>query len=173
MKNQNGEWILESEAKADLFRDTFSAKSKLPDREGEWKPKQLTTEQASFLTLRTKATEAILKGLDPDKATGPDSLPGRILKMCASELALPVTKLAREMLKRGEWPDCWRDHWLTPIFKKGSVADPQKYRCVHLTAVLSKVVEGVIAQHLVAYWKLLAPAAIHSGDFVPAIRVEI
>ena len=151
LKNRDGDWILESGEKADLFGDTFSAKSKLPERERKWNPKRPTTEQASFLILKTKATEAILKGLDPDKATGPDSLPGRILKMCASELALPVTKLAREMLKRGEWPDCWRDHWLTQIFKKGSVADPQKYRGVHLTAVLSKVVEGVIAHHLVAY----------------------
>ena len=79
--------------------------------------------------LRVRKTKAILKKINPDKATGPDQLPGRILKECADELAYPVTLLARQMLKLRQWPECWRDHWLAPIFKKGSVANPEKYRC--------------------------------------------
>ncbi len=55
------------------------------------------------------------------------------------------------MVREGEWPDCWREHWLAPISKKGSVADPNKYRGVHLTSVLSKVVEGVVGKVLVKY----------------------
>ena len=60
--------------------------------------------------LEVKSTEAILKAIDEDNATGPDQLPGRILKACAAELAVPITILAQKMLSGGEWPDCWRDH---------------------------------------------------------------
>ena len=144
-------WILENDKKAELFADTFVAKAKLPAVEGEWKPKQLGTEQSDLLLLRTKASEAILNNLNSDKATGPDALPATFLKICAAELAEPVTFLARRMLACEEWPECWRSHWIAPIHKKGSVSDSTKYRGVHLTSVLSKVLEGVIAQVLVTY----------------------
>ena len=151
LRNPNNEWVLDSTEKANLFGDTFASKCKLPEKDGQWIPKRLSSEQSCFSMLRVRKTKAILKQINPDKATGPDQLPGRILKECADELAYPVTLLAGQMLKFRQWPDCWRDHWLAPIFKKGSVANPEKYRGVHLTSVLSKVVEGVIAEVLVKY----------------------
>ncbi len=40
----------------------------------------------------SKAKEILidLKKINPDKSTGPDALPGRILQQCASELAVPL-----------------------------------------------------------------------------------
>ena len=93
-----------------------------------------------------KKTAAILKDINIDKATGPDKLPGRILKMCADELAAPITHLARRMLAEGIWPDCWREHWVTPLYKKKAVSNPGNYRGVHLTTIISKAVERVISE---------------------------
>ena len=41
-------------------------------------------------------------------------------------------------------------HWICPLFKRGSVADPENYRGVHLTSQISKVVERVLAHTLIA-----------------------
>ncbi len=64
--------------------------------------------------------------------------------MLCDELALPITLLARKLLSDGCWPQCWREHWVHPIYKKKSRADGNNYRGVHLTAQMSKVIERAI-----------------------------
>ena len=72
---------------------------------------------------------------------------------CAEELAYPVTALVRKLLSEGCWPECWKLHWLIPIYKRKAVSDPGNYRGVHLTSVLSKVVERVLNKILSPYLK--------------------
>ena len=49
-----------------------------------------------------------------------------------------------KILHEGTWPNYWRLHWIQPLHKRESRADPGKYRGVHLTAQVSKVVERAI-----------------------------
>jgi hypothetical protein len=93
----------------------------------------------------------ILKDLDEASGTGPDRLPARVLKRCHAELALPVTLLARLLLREGRWPQCWRTHWVQSIHKRDSKAEAKHYRGVHLTPQLSKVVERAVASLLVPW----------------------
>ena len=79
----------------------------------------------------------ILAALDNSSATGPDKLPTRFLKACADQLALPVLLLSRKLISSGTWPECWRVHWIVPLHKKGSVADPRNYRGIHFSSQLS------------------------------------
>ena len=57
---------------------------------------------------------------------------------------------------RGEVPDDWRAANVTPIFNKGSQADPGNCRPVLLTSVCCKVMESVIRDkmmnHLEPHW---------------------
>ena len=85
-----------------------------------------------------------LRQLREDSGTGPDKLPARILKMCARQLARPISILIMRILWNGIWPDIWREHWITPILKRGAVFLPTNYRGIHLTAQMSKVAERVI-----------------------------
>ena len=94
---------------------------------------------------------AYLEKINPDKSTGPDGLPGRILRRCASELAVPLALFARRLLDEGVWPDIWKLHWVHPLYKKGSASDPNNYRGVHLTTVLSKTVERIISMVFVPF----------------------
>ena len=85
-----------------------------------------------------------LHSLREDSGTGPDELPARILKQCAAQLAMPVAILVMRILMLGVWPDAWREHWVIPLFKKGSTFMAGNYRGIHLTAQLSKVVERMV-----------------------------
>ena len=38
------------------------------------------------------------------------------------------------------WPSRWRLHHVIPVYKRGSVYDPDNYRGVHLTSVVAKTV---------------------------------
>ena len=128
----------------------------------------------TFVPLRQRTAKKVLQNLDAFSGTGPDLLPARLLKECAHELALPVVLLCRLVLQQG-WPNCWRTHWIHPIFKKGSVWKPGQYRGVHLTSQLSKVVERCFAPHLLGFFVdkgLLGrqPVCLHQRQRVPRRR---
>ena len=86
-----------------------------------------------------------------DSGTGPDRLPSRILKMCSTELALPVLLLAERIVETGFWPTPWILHWVVPLYKKKSVYSASNYRGIHLTAQLSKVLERLMQKLFVPY----------------------
>ncbi len=140
------EWAKQPAEKASLLAETFTAKSRLPaEHVNEYTPISRSDAALSgFLRLRVRKVRKILKDLDEQSATGPDLIPTIILRRCAAQLDLPITLLARLCLNKGRWPLCWRTHWIHPLHKKKSRADPLNYRGVHLTPQLAKVVERAI-----------------------------
>ena len=68
--------------------------------------------------------------LDVTKATWPDDIPARILKMGAAEIAPALTTIFRRSLETGTLPDDWRRDNISPIFKKGDHTNPANYRHV-------------------------------------------
>ena len=62
--------------------------------------------------------------------------------------------LVRIILNTGKWPKVWKVHWIHPLFKRGSQADPKNYRGVHLTSQLSKVVERLLANMVLPFLEL-------------------
>ena len=89
-----------------------------------------------FVPIRRRDVVRVLKALDPSKATGSDKIPAKILKECAVELSIPID-------------DCRG----LVIHKKKARSDPNKYRGVHMTSVLSKVCERIIAKHLARHFE--------------------
>ena len=57
----------------------------------------------------------ILKTINSKKATGPDGIPCRTLKIAAETL----TMLFNQSLSMGVYPDDWKMARVTPIFKDG------------------------------------------------------
>ena len=98
----------------------------------------------NFVVVRERWVLKELLGLREDQATGMDELPARILRQCGCALARNVTALIRKMLALGRWPEMWKLHRVSPLYKKGAVYKPDNYRGLHLTPVLSKVAKRVI-----------------------------
>ena len=101
--------------------------------------------------IKTRWTLAALRAINDDKATGPDCIPGRVLRECALELASPLTRLIHHLVREHRWPELWRLHWVAPLLKKGTPS-PANYRGVHLSAIMTKIAERVVAQVLVTFW---------------------
>ena len=142
----NNEWARTSSEKAQLLADTFARKSELPS-EVPNEYSAIGSEAFApdyFLPIRTRDVKRALRKLKVDSATGPDGISALVLQTCAAELAYPLAMLIRKMVSTCRWPSCWREHWVVPLFKKKSRADPQNYRGVHLTPQLSKVTERVV-----------------------------
>jgi hypothetical protein len=151
LKDESG-WITEPKLKANAFASTFAAKAALPDEVVDTPYFGVAGEQSlDWIPFRTRACKRFLKLLNKNKATGSDKISAQILKMLAECLALPLTKVVRRLFHEGCWPKCWKYHLVVPIFKKGAAFKPGNYRGVHLTTILSKVAEKMIALHLVPF----------------------
>ena len=70
-----------------------------------------------------EAIEKTLASLDEDSSNETDLVPTRILKRCAKALAPALHLLILAILKFGEWPTIWREHWIVHLF----VYDPRPH----------------------------------------------
>ena len=147
LKDPHDQWVLAAQNKADLFADSFSMKFVLSAavvNEYSQIPPGPSRPQAKLKNLNEKDAKNVMEKLRVDSGTGPDLLPARILRYCAEVLAKPVLLLALSILSTGIWPQLWRQHWITPLFKKKSIYNPGNYRGIHLTPQLSKVRERLL-----------------------------
>ena len=100
------------------------------------------------LIIRQEGVLKLLESIKVNKAVGPDGIPNRVLKECASELAPAITKIFQSSINSGILPDDWRYANISPVFKKGDRHLPENYRPVSLTCVISKLMEHVVCRHI-------------------------
>ena len=86
----------------------------------------VTNCKLSNILCNTKEVEKLLKNLNIYKSPGPDSLPPRILKECASVLSSPLCFFFNKSFSTGKLPHLWKLANITPLFKKGSKTDRNK-----------------------------------------------
>ena len=125
----------------------------------------------SFILIRSRLVLRILNALTLDTASGPDGIPVRVYRECCSELAPAIAVLVRYLLRIGCWPQIWRLHRIQALFKKNAVSVPSNYRGVHLTNIVSKVVERAIASVLVPYFDIIERSkaiSVPSANNTPA-----
>ena len=90
-----------------------------------------------------------LNSLVPNKASGSDGVPPKLLKLIALFIYEPLTKLFNLCLKASKFPDIWKRANIHPIYKKkGSPSDPTNYRPISLLPCLSKIFEKLIFNHI-------------------------
>jgi len=138
----------DSKEKAEIMLDEF--KSVLTPEDKSYIPTLSGRPHVSIdnLVINEAGVTKLLKGLDPNKASGPDNIPCRVLKELAHELSPVVTALFRQSLDQGSLPVEWTEAIISPVFKKGNIHLASNYRPVSLTCVLSKLMEHVICKHI-------------------------
>ena len=72
--------------------------------------------------------QKLLHTIKPNKASGPDSIPCRVLKEAASELAPALADIFNSSLSVGTLPDDWKTAHVAPAFKKGNTNAAENYR---------------------------------------------
>ncbi|KAI8486093.1 hypothetical protein Bbelb_361930 [Branchiostoma belcheri] len=102
-----------------------------------------------------------LSCLNPNKSTGPDGKPPRLLKTVAVQIAPILQVIFSQSISTGDVPEDWRTANITPIFKKGDRTAPSNYRPVSLTSVCGKVLEHIVHSHMMKHldtYGILSPA---------------
>ena len=101
-------------------------------------------------SVRSFGSEVIdvLKLLKLNKATGPDGISNRMLKLTHSTVSYPLTKLFNLSLKTHTYPDLWKIAHVMPLFKKGEKSFCCNYRPVSLTSNVCKSFERIVFKHM-------------------------
>ncbi len=111
----------------------------------------MVTERISDLKVTASMVEKAIDKLRPSAAPGPDKIGPQLLQKLKKTVSPVLAKIFNASLDSGQVPDDWRKANVTPIFKKGSKADPGNYRPVSLTSVCCKLLERLIKDSLVEH----------------------
>ena len=103
-----------------------------------------------FRLSEVSETEVLkkLSNLDAGKATGPDRISARLLRMVALSIAQSITSLFNPSLTTGQFPSEWKEANITPVPKPGGKRDFNSLRPISVLLVLAKVLESVVAAQL-------------------------
>ncbi|WAR00573.1 RTJK-like protein, partial [Mya arenaria] len=95
---------------------------------------------------------ALLKKLNPNKATGPDMIPSRILKELADQCAPYLSTIFNKCLQSGEVQSIWKTANVSAIFKKGERFKASNYRPVSLTCICCKLLEHIVVSNVMKHF---------------------
>ena len=101
-KNKDGFLQSDNQGKIEILNRRFSSVFTREDDTSTADKGQSLYTAMSDIVINRNGVMKILKELNPHKATGPDDLPSRILKLGAGELAPALVKLYQYSIDTGE-----------------------------------------------------------------------
>ena len=110
-----------------------------------------TQSSVENVTFKPKIINRLIRQLAPDKATGPDHIPPRVLKECSAELASPLNRLFKLCFDNGVFPTYRKTANVVPIHKRDSNSDLIQYRPISLRRIISKVMKSAVTLQLQSY----------------------
>ncbi len=131
-----------------------------------------------FKPTSVSEVSKILKGLDPNKATGYDGIPPKAIKASSSTIAPTLCNIINKMFVEHAFPDPAKKAEVVPIFKSSSQLLWSNFRPVSILTCLSKIfeiamsnqmdphLETIFSIYLSAYRKLFGchSVLIHSTE---------
>ena len=143
--------ISDPQGKANVLSDYFKSVFTQETIDSMPSIKDTKLPDISPLQFSTDGILKLLHQLDPNKASGPDNIPVRILNECKEEIAPLLQALFTQSLYTGTLPSDWQMAFITPLFKKGDRSLPSNYRPVSLTSVCCKIMEHIIFKHIITH----------------------
>ena len=142
----NGRYRTNAKDKADLFNDFFSDQFSGGSEYGI--PIDWTNDEAFHIDFPSTRVRSLLSNINSNKACGPDSIHGKLLKHCANSLCHPFSLLFTLSYNTGYIPREWKLGNVVPVHKKGSKDNVENYRPISLTSLVMKTFERIIKDEL-------------------------
>ena len=124
---------------------------KIPPSHNNFKSSLKNQNERSFFIgpVDIQETENIISSLQENKASGPNSLPIKMLKTFKKQLSVPLTYLINLAFETGIFPDILKTKKVIPIFKKGDQQDCNNYRPpLSYQIYIGKIIQKPIHKHL-------------------------
>ena len=148
----NGQLESDPKIKAEILNNFF--KSVFTKEDEENMPILPPSKYPNMPDLNITETGVIklLSNLNPNKASGPEEIPGRLLKLAAAQIAPSLTFIFNQSLRTGDLPEDYRKANISPIYKKENRTNPGNYRPVSLTCICCKLFEHIIHSQIMDFF---------------------
>ena len=155
----DGRDVTDDRERAECFSHVFASKFSEPTADRLPNVASHDIDILNEFTVTYETVHNLLRTQNVHKACGPDGLSARILKECAQEIAVPLTKICLLSFRQGKFPSVWKRAHITPVHKKGNRKDPCNYRPISILAICSKILERVACDQLMHHVSpVLSPA---------------
>ena len=157
--NINGNNISEPLNVANIFNNFFTTiadniRTKIPNAFNNFHQYLNNPLPNSFFFKPVSTDEMILtiNSLSSNKASGPFSIPFKILNILLFDIASILTKIINLSFETGVFPSALKLVKVIPIFKnKGSTQDFNNYRPISLLSNIDKIFEKLVHSRLISY----------------------
>ena len=132
----------------DLFSNQcrpFTTSSVLPSLNS------LTDKKIDHIPIQSDEILALIRNLNPNKASGSDGISGQMLLLCDNSVVLPLQVIHQNILLSSICPDMWKLANVIPIFKKGDKQLIKNYRPISLLPICGKIFEKIIFNNVYNY----------------------
>ena len=114
------EFAYDDEEKCDLLNKYFSFISKLDEANAPLPDIELKTyNNITDLNVSVEEISDIIQILHPNKASGPDVISHKMLKLCPNKIAFPLQIIFNKFLQQSKYPTNWKLAHVIAVFKKG------------------------------------------------------
>ncbi len=103
---------------------------------------------ASLIPIPESLVLEILSKLPTGKTPGADQVYNEMLRVGASVVAGPLSRLFQQCARTSCVPARWKIAWIHPVHKKGSVLEIANYRPIALTSAVRRVFEKCLLPEL-------------------------
>jgi len=100
------------------------------------------------LDIGQEGVSKLLRGINPNKAAGPDEITARFMRDVADNISPILTFIFRQSYDTGTIPKDWSKAMVSAVYKKGDKSSPENYRPISLTCISCKIMEHVILSHI-------------------------
>ena len=138
------------EEKAQIFADYFSdVFTREPQGDIPHLGKKVVKEAMKEMKIEKKDIVKETQKLKPNKSPGPDGIHPKLIRNLGETIAEPLALIFNKSLELKCIPDQWKQAKICAIYKKGNKKLASYYRPVSLTAIICKLMESIIRNHIV------------------------
>ena len=166
---KDGVQCLTDKEKAQAFNQTYLDSSNLTGDNFELDDpiEDIDHEVLEHIEITEKDVEDVIKGINTNKAYGPDNISPRLIKEAGPSIVKVLTRIFNKSLQLAKFPSLWKKANVLPIYKKAEDFITTNYRPVSLLSILAKKIEKIVFKYLFNYFKDNFLISIWQSGFVP------
>ena len=110
-----------------------------------------STREFIFCDITEQEVYQLLSSLSPNKASGLDGLPAKLIKLASTYITKSLTTIFNRSIFTGMFPCEWKTAKVTPIYKSSAKSNLDDNRPISIIAVIAKTMEKLAYNQVYSY----------------------
>ena len=101
--------------------------------------------------VKSNEITEVVNSLKNKKAPGPDAIINEMIKICVPSLTRVFVKVINHLFICEEFPKTWTEGFISVLYKKGDMFNPNNYRGLTISNCLGRVVTKIMNRRLIKW----------------------